>query len=1019
MLQNGIYIDNISLPNIKAKQLYIKWNEKLNIVIKEIDLKKNTNNKNTKINFHKLDAIFKEIILFDTVFEKVQIDKIRYDDIEGSFRYLDGKNGFVKLSSSEFELKSSLFFEQHLFNIQIDSFIDKKKDISMDGNIILNTYDNLELTSSLDVTILKDIKLKVYAHTTLDKLKYRVDVKDDIKSVKTIIDKYASNWEAKWWVRDAIEMSSLSVNNIYGYLEYDDSKNAYRHLHVDAVVNDLKYTYNEKLDVIDTSYTELEFKDGELYIRPKNAYTYKTFLDKSWLKIDFSKENVFVNLHLMFKGMLNKDLLYLLSVYNINLPFIQTKGELKTDLKIDINLNTIDVEANGNFYTDDAWINYLGLDLNLFDTTVVLHNTNVSVKNMYAKYEDIATTHLDILFDAKKDIGKLDFRLDSVSFKDIGVELKNTKKALHVEYLISPKQDYINVDKSEWLVDDIAINLNSMKIPFDMNTITATIPNTSLKSKDRLNAIASGKLLFKPLRVKLNIKVNKLNRYNTTLDQDSLNLKVNYDDNLHITSNENIRLKTSKDLYILKDMDINFKNKKLNINNMKVEAKNLFTSAMSLSYDLGKEKGILNINHIDIKNETFKEIFKIDKMTKLKIENINENIIIKSNEYSIKYSLNDYQWKIKIDSIDKIATKSKLLTKYFVDNGSFTLEKTYNQNYMRFVAKSKYKYKLLVLDNKPVSEYIVRGKINTKDNDITMNVNNVFRIDIKDEIQMTTKDIGLNLDNIIALISDVNSSEKSNNLKVSFNAKNSYVYLSDKRDAISDTIVFTYKDKALEATLKHKKGVATFVYKDNMFALEGKNFEDKFMNNLFALSDMKGGTLGFSIGGDTDKYKGIMYMKDTTIVDYKILNNVLAFVNTVPSLLTFSLPGYNKNGLDIKRLYFDFNFEKDIYHITNLSIDSKELKIVGKGEASIKNNTIDMDLNLKTDLGSSVSKIPIVGYILLGKDSISTSLTLNGKLDNPKVNTQVSHDIVVAPWNILKRTITYPMKLFESDEKKK
>jgi len=78
-----------------------------------------------------------------------------------------------------------------------------------------------------------------------------------------------------------------------------------------------------------------------------------------------------------------------------------------------------------------------------------------------------------------------------------------------------------------------------------------------------------------------------------------------------------------------------------------------------------------------------------------------------------------------------------------------------------------------------------------------------------------------------------------------------------------------------------------------------------------------------------------------------------------------------------------------------------------------------MDMNLKTDLGSSVSKIPVVGYILMGEDSVSTSLTLNGKLDNPKVNTRVAKDIAIAPWNILKRTFTYPMKLFKSDEKKK
>ena len=1019
MLQNGVYINDISFPNIKAKQLYIKWNEKLSVVVKELDLKKSSSNKKSTIQLQKIDTILQEILIFDTLFEKILIENIHFNDISGSFKYLDGENGYLNLSSPEFKLNTSLFFESHLFNIKIDSLVDEKKEISINGNIILNTYNTAELVTSLNINILKNIDLHLYASTNLNKLSYKIEIKNDIKSVKPIIDKYASNWDAKWWVRDAINMSSLTINNVNGYLEYENFKDAYKHLHVDAIVNDLKYTYNEKLDVIDTSHTELEFKDGSLYIRPKNAYTYKMFLDKSWLKIDFTKVNAMVNLHLLFQGMLNKDLLYLLSVYDIDLPFIQTKGELKTDLKLDINLKTTDVEAHGTFYTDDAWINYLGLDLNVFDTNVVLDNTNVSVKNMFVKYDDIATSHLDILFDAKKDIGKLDFRLDSTAFKDIRVKLINKDKPLHVEYLINPKQDYIIIDKSTWNANDIIVNLDAMKLPFDIDTVTAIVPSTTLKSTDIVSSIVSGKVLFKPLRAKLNLDITTLNRYNTTLDQENLKIRIDYDKDMSISTAQTIRLKTSEDIYILNNMNINIANKHVKIKKMSLSAENLFTSNMSLDYDLEKDKGLLDINNIDIQNKTFQEIFKINKMTKLDIENKNNNIIISSKDYDIQYTLNNYEWKVKVNSVKDIANKSKLLTKYFIDNGSFILEKKYHQNYMDFTAKTNYKYKLLVLDNKPTSNYTIRGKINTKNNDINMDINNNFNIIIKDDIQMKTKNIGLNLDNILSLISDVKTSDNNNNLSVHFNSKNSYVFFSDKRHAISDTISFNYKDKILDATLKHKKGIATFKYIDNKFILKGKQFNDKFMTNLFALSEVKNGAFGFSIAGTTKKYKGVMYIKDATIIDYKILNNVLAFVNTVPALLTFSLPGYNNNGLDINRLYFDFEFENDIYNVSSFSIDSKELKILGKGEASIKNNTINMDMNLKTDLGSSISKIPLVGYILLGDDTVSTSLTLTGKLDDPTVDTQVAKDIAVAPWNILKRTLTYPMKLFESDENKK
>ena len=1016
VLQNGIYIDNISFPNIKAKQLYIKWDEKISITVEKIDLK-NTSEQDSKIQIQKIDMILKEIILFDTIFKKVLINKIKYNNITGSFKYFDGGDGYLNLSSSDFSLKSSLFFESHLFNIKIKSFIDKKNEIKANGNIILNTYSDIELLASLNIKILDDVNIHLYSRTDLDKLSYKIESLNNIKSIKPIIDKYASNWKAKWWVRDAIDMSSLTINNIYGYLEYENIKDAYKRLHVEAVVNDLKYTYNKKLDVIDTSHTELEFKDGILYIRPKNAYTYKTFLDKSQLNINFTKEETVVYLHLFFRGMLNKDLLYLLSVYSIDLPFTQTKGELKTDLKLDINLNTTDVEAHGTFYTNNSWINYLGLDLHVFNTNVILNNTNVSVKNMYAKYEDIATSHLDIIFDAKKDIGKLDFRVDNVSFTDIGVKLKNDKHPLHVEYIINPKQDYIDIENSKWAFDGESFNIDKMRLPFNLEELSVAIPSTKVYSQNTLDAFASGKVLFKPIRADIDLDITNLFHYNTRLNQKQLDLKVKYDNKLTISSKSNISLKTSKDIYNINDLNITIDNRFLNIKNMSLSIDNLLASNITINYDFDTDEGYLDLNTIDVSNKTFNEIFKKDEKIKLKIKALDNNIIITSKKYDIKYILNDYEWKVSVNSIKNIAKESKVLKDYFIDDGSFRMGKKYNENFINFLFKGKYKYSLIVENNEPIDDYAVSGKYHTKKDFISININNIVHVAITDKIKIKAKKIGFHLVKIVKFISDLNTSENKDSMGVYMDSKDSYVYFSENRHAVADSIKFNYINKILSADFIHKKGKATFKYENNKFVLKGKNFGDEFMNQLFALSEVRGGKLGFSVAGVGKTYKGVMYMKDATIIDYSILNNVLAFVNTVPALLTFKLPGYNKSGLDIKRLYFDFDFQDDIYNISNFSISSKEINILGKGEASIVNDTINMDMNLKTDLGSSVSKIPIVGYILLGEDSVSTSLTLTGKLSNPQVNTQVAQDIAVAPWNILKRTFTYPMKLFESDDK--
>ena len=55
--------------------------------------------------------------------------------------------------------------------------------------------------------------------------------------------------------------------------------------------------------------------------------------------------------------------------------------------------------------------------------------------------------------------------------------------------------------------------------------------------------------------------------------------------------------------------------------------------------------------------------------------------------------------------------------------------------------------------------------------------------------------------------------------------------------------------------------------------------------NFFSLSKFKGGNLNFSMNGNITDYDGLFYITDTIIVDYKMLNNILAFVNTVPSLV--------------------------------------------------------------------------------------------------------------------------------------
>ena len=85
----------------------------------------------------------------------------------------------------------------------------------------------------------------------------------------------------------------------------------------------------------------------------------------------------------------------------------------------------------------------------------------------------------------------------------------------------------------------------------------------------------------------------------------------------------------------------------------------------------------------------------------------------------------------------------------------------------------------------------------------------------------------------------------------------------------------------------------------------------------------------------------------------------------------------------------------------------------------MKNNNLDIVLNLKTDLGSDLAKVPLVGYIILDKDTISTTLSIKGKVSNPKVKSLLVKDIVLAPFNIIKRTLSLPYLLIKDAVEKK
>jgi len=206
--------------------------------------------------------------------------------------------------------------------------------------------------------------------------------------------------------------------------------------------------------------------------------------------------------------------------------------------------------------------------------------------------------------------------------------------------------------------------------------------------------------------------------------------------------------------------------------------------------------------------------------------------------------------------------------------------------------------------------------------------------------------------------------------------------------------------------------IIKFSRKGKQLFIQALRVKDKLLHPLIHFKGLKKGRYSLKISGDPDKVmKGHIIVEGGTLSNFKAYNNTLAFINTIPALATLSSPGFSEKGFKIKEGVIEYRMIGERIIFDSVYIKGRSATIVGKGEINIKKKTINMKLAIQTarELGSFVGNLPLLGYILMGKDkSMTVGLKITGTLDKPKVQTTAAQDILTLPLQILKRTIESP-----------
>jgi hypothetical protein len=463
--------------------------------------------------------------------------------------------------------------------------------------------------------------------------------------------------------------------------------------------------------------------------------------------------------------------------------------------------------------------------------------------------------------------------------------------------------------------------------------------------------------------------------------------------------------------FFTKHANIRFENNDIYLKNSNLKYKNIFDINTTGKFDIKSSNyiGKVDINRVslDIKNSHL-----------LKIKNLkNQNIKLNFNPKKTVVFLKDFDSTLifeknhnifKINNITKYKNYSSFLKNQKFDKGKLEI---FTKNFDSFNAD---------LNISGVSTPFIDGNKTIKDLNLKIEISNsiIKAHTLDDKIKLKyDENIILNLKNLDILL-DANNTEVKSNQLISINGKNVNFISKDLNSTIlSENFTFNFDKNESRFISVYKDSQLGFESNSTIFLAQGSKFNDKFINKILNKQMFKGGVFSFDAKGkDRNIFKGKILIKNSILKNFSVFNNIIATINTIPSLFLFKDPNFNEHGYMIKDGSLSLKRINGIIAFNDIKLHGFSADIYGNGYINLKTKEISLNLQIRTlkDISKLLGNIPLLGYITLGEDkSISTHLEVSGKIQNPKIKTQILRDSLTSPLNIIKRVIKSPLKLFQ------
>ncbi|HEY5974746.1 MAG TPA: AsmA-like C-terminal domain-containing protein, partial [Geobacteraceae bacterium] len=155
--------------------------------------------------------------------------------------------------------------------------------------------------------------------------------------------------------------------------------------------------------------------------------------------------------------------------------------------------------------------------------------------------------------------------------------------------------------------------------------------------------------------------------------------------------------------------------------------------------------------------------------------------------------------------------------------------------------------------------------------------------------------------------------------------------------------------------------------------------------------------------------------EDGSLRRFSVLSKIFSILN-VSQLFKFQLPDMVSGGMPYNELTASFAIRDGVITSNDLFVASDAMNISAIGSINLVRDELDVTVGVQPlqTVDKVISRLPIVGWILTGKDKalITTYFTAKGKLADPQVSALPAKAMAKGVFDIFKRVFQLPAKLF-------